>query len=352
MTATPSPTPDLVDAGLERGRAGLDWLLGTPLQIVIIVVAGLVAVAVLRALIHRVTDHLADGRPVWRRGVLGQISEHERAAVLLRANPLAAARRAQRSRTVGSVLRSASSLVVGTIVVVLVLDALGINIAPFIASAGIVGVALGFGAQSLVKDFLTGLFMLVEDQYGVGDVVDVGPATGTVEAVGLRVTRIRGDDGTLWYVPNGAVLRVGNKTQGWSAATVEVDVDYFVDLDEVQALLEEAARRVAADPGLGDAVEGAADVAAIERLSAEAVTVRLRVRTRPAQQWAVARRLRLEVRRLLEEAGIPLAGQRDALAAHRERTLGAALGDTAGDTAGDGAASSSADRAASSPPQG
>ncbi|WP_240675464.1 mechanosensitive ion channel family protein [Cellulomonas endophytica] len=334
----PSPSPssvtqELGDAWDRLPSTQSDWLallLGAPLQIVLTLVLGFLVLAALRFGIRRTTEHIADGTPVWRRGVLGQLGESERAAQLLRRDPVAAARRAQRARTVGSVLRSTASLVVGTIVVVLVLDALGVNIAPFIASAGIVGVALGFGAQSLVKDFLTGLFMLVEDQYGVGDVIDLGPATGTVEAVGLRVTRVRGDDGTLWYVPNGTILRVGNKTQGWSTATVEVDVDYFVDVDEVQALLHEAARRVARDPETVDLVEGEPTVTGVERLAADAVTIRLRVRTRPGEQWAVARRLRTEVRRLLEEADVPLAGQRDALVAHRERLAAvAAAGGTA-----------------------
>src|SRR5690606_21978086 len=157
------------------------------------------------------------------------------------------------------------------------------------------GVAVGFGAQSLVKDFLSGLFMLLEDQYGVGDVVDVGPAVGTVEAVGLRVTKVRDDDGTLWYVPNGSMVRVGNKTQGYSTAVVEVDVDYFVDLDEARALLQRAARDVAADPAVGAYLQGEASVTGAEKLASDAVGLRLVVRTAPAMQWEVARHLRLAV---------------------------------------------------------
>src|SRR5690606_35984080 len=195
---------------------------------------------VLRRVISGITRRVAEGEPVTERGVLRPLGRTEVGSVLLRANPLATARRAQRARTIGSVLRSTASVVVGSLAAVLVLGALGVNLAPFIASAGIVGVAVGFGAQRLVKDVLSGRISLLEDQYGVGDVVDVGRATGTVEAVGLRVTKVRDDDGTLWYVPNGSMVRVGNKTQGYSAAVVEVDVDYFVDLDEAQALLRRA----------------------------------------------------------------------------------------------------------------
>ena len=210
-----------------------------------------------------------------------------------------------------------ATIVVGGIAFFLILDELGVNLAPFIASAGVIGVALGFGAQSLVKDFLTGLFMLLEDQYGVGDVVDVGPANGTVEAVTLRITKIRDSDGTLWYVPNGTMLRVGNKTQGWATAVVEIDVDYFADLDQVRALLAEAASRVVKDPVVGAHVLGEPTITGIERLSADAVTLRLKVKTSPAMQWEVARELRTATRDALERADVPLAGQRDLMATHR-----------------------------------
>lgn len=327
---TPRPTADPTTDSLEEVAKvarevpgwlqGLGtWFLGVPLRILLILVFSAVALLVLRRLISGVTRRVAEGDP-GERGVLRPLGRTEVGSALLRASPLATARRAQRARTIGSVLRSTASVVVGSLAAVLVLDALGVNLAPFIASAGIVGVAVGFGAQSLVKDFLSGLFMLLEDQYGVGDVVDVGPATGTVEAVGLRVTKVRDDDGTLWYVPNGSMVRVGNKTQGYSTAVVEVDVDYFADLDEVQALLRRAARDVAADPVVGPHLLGEATVTGAEKLAADAVGLRLTVRTAPARQWDVARHLRVAVRHALEEAGVPLAGQREALEAHLVRT--------------------------------
>lgn len=317
----PDPTttaPPLVPQDPASVSSWWDWVLGVPLQIAVIVVASALVLALLRTAIRRVTEHIADGTPVIQRGVLRPLGESAVASTLLRTDPLATARRKQRARTLGSVLRSSATVLVGGIAAFLVLDALGVNIAPFIASAGIVGVALGFGAQSLVKDFLTGTFMMLEDQYGVGDVVDVGPATGTVEAVTLRVTKVRDGDGTLWYVPNGSMLRVGNKTQGWSTAVVELDVDYFADLDHVQRLLLRAAEQVGADPELADAILGSPTVTGIERLTAEAITLRLQLRTAPAVQWEVARALRIAARRTLEEAGVPLAGQRDALTAHLE----------------------------------
>lgn len=295
------------------------WFVGVPLRIVLILVVSGIVLLVLRRTISGVARHIAEGDSLAERGVLRPLGRSEVGSVLLKANPLATARRAQRARTIGSVLRSTASIVVGSIAAILVLDSLGINLAPFIASAGVVGVAVGFGAQSLVKDFLSGLFMLLEDQYGVGDVIDVGPATGTVEAVGLRVTRLRDGDGTLWYVPNGSMLRVGNKTQGFGTAVVEVDVDYFVDVDEARALLAQAAAGVAADPVVGAYLQGEPSVTGAEKLAADAVGLKLSVRTAPAMQWEVARHLRVAVRRTLADAGIPLAGQRDALVAHQER---------------------------------
>src|SRR5450756_2287537 len=125
-------------------------------------------------------------------------------------DPLVIARRVQRAETMGSVLRSTAALVIGIVVITILANINAWDLGPVLASAGVLGVALGFGAQTLVKDFLSGIFMLIEDQYGVGDVIDVGQATGMVEAIGLRVTQLRDLSGTLWYVRNGEGQRVGN----------------------------------------------------------------------------------------------------------------------------------------------
>lgn len=316
-TPSPSPSDELLPDDKTSPNAWVQWFLGLPLRIILIVGISSIALVLLRRAIRTITNHVADGTPFLDRGILRPLGETEVGGVLAKANPLASARRAQRARTLGSVLRSTATIVVGGIAFFLVLGELGVNLAPFIASAGVIGVALGFGAQSLVKDFLTGLFMLLEDQYGVGDVVDVGPATGTVEAVTLRITKIRDADGTLWYVPNGTMLRVGNKTQGWATAVVEIDVDYFADLDQVRALLGEAASRVVKDPVVGAHVLGTPTITGIERLSADAVTLRLKVKTSPAMQWEVARELRIATRDVLERADVPLAGQRELMATHR-----------------------------------
>ena len=225
---------------------------------------------------------------------------------LLRANPRINARRAQRARTIGSVLRSTSTLVIGSIVVLMVLAEVGMNIAPLLASAGVVGVALGFGAQSLVRDFLSGMFLLLEDQYGVGDTITVGDVSGTVEAVALRITKIRDDSGTLWYIRNGEILKVGNRTQGWSRATVDVTLDAGTDLTQARAALARAGQLVKDDPVLAGYLQEDPQVVGIESFEAGSVTLKVQVRTDPAMQWDVARALREAVRRELEKAEIPL----------------------------------------------
>ncbi len=289
-------------------QSWIDWFVGLPLRVLLIVGIGSVVLALVRRVIRKVTEHIAEGTPTLRSKRLKGIGESAAGSVLLRANPLASARRAQRARTVGSVLRSTANIVIGATIVLMVLAELGVNIAPFLASAGIVGVALGFGAQSLVKDFLSGTFMLLEDQYGVGDTVDLGEVSGTVEEVALRVTKVRDGNGTLWYIRNGEILRTGNKTQEWGRAVVDVRVAYWADVDAVRAALLAAAEDVGADPVLGTYFLEPPEVTGIESMTAEALQLKVQVKTQAAMQWEVARALRARVRQGLSDARIPLAG--------------------------------------------
>ena len=308
---TPSPSDNVGEVIADTANVWLEWFLGTPLRIILIVVIGSILLAVLRRLINRVTEHIADGTPLTeRRGMKGLkgLSQSAVGTVLLRANPLANARRAQRARTIGSVLRSTANILVGSILVLMVLTELGMNIAPFLASAGIVGVALGFGAQSLVKDFLSGTFMLLEDQYGVGDSVDFGVVAGTVEEVALRVTKVRDADGTLWYIRNGEILRTGNKSQEWGRASAEVHVAYFADLDQVERVLREAGEAVAADPVLGTYLLEQPAVSGIESMTPEEMVLKVSVKTQASMQGEISRALRTTVRERLAAADVPLAG--------------------------------------------
>ena len=282
----------------------VDTLLGTPLKIVLIVLVGLVA----RFVAHRLIDRVSDGIATGVRGFGRQDERAPSGTALLAASAVLRARREQRARTTGSVLKSLTTAVVASVVAITALDVLAIPVAPLLASAGIVGVALGIGAQSLVKDVISGLLMMVEDQYGVGDVVDLGSASGVVEAVGLRITRLRDDDGTVWYLRNGEVLRVGNHSQGWSRAVVDVGIAHDEDLDRARALLLEAALTLADDPVTKDLLMPGdltgPQVWGIEEFFAEGVVLRVVVQTKALQQWTVARELRRRIKDGLGAAGV------------------------------------------------
>src|SRR4051812_8702975 len=171
-----------------------------------------------------------------------------------------------------------------------------IDLAPFIAGTSIVGVALGFGAQNIVKDFLAGMFMLLEDQYGVGDVIDFEKATGTVEAVGLRCTRLRDVNGTVWYVRNGEVLRVGNKSQGFAQVVLDIPIDAWADVDRASAAMLDVAKEMAAEEAWAAVFLQEPEVLGVEAMTREETTIRLIARVRPLEQWRTARELRRRIR--------------------------------------------------------
>lgn len=263
-------------------------LIGKPLAILGLVLMG----AVIRWVLHRVVDRLA--------------SRAEKGMLPDRVDLSNAARRKQRAQTMAGVFKSIITGLIVVIVTTMVLSELGVNVAPIIASAGIIGLALSFGAQSLVKDFVSGTFIFIEDQYGVGDVVDLGEAVGTVEAVTLRMTRLRSLDGTVWYVPNGEIMRVGNQSQNWSRAVIDVGVGYGEDLARVQRVLREVAHDLWQDEDFRDVVIEEPEVTGVENLAADAVTVRVLVKTAPLQQWAVARELRQRIKARLDYEGIEI----------------------------------------------
>jgi small conductance mechanosensitive channel len=212
-------------------------------------------------------------------------------------------RRRQRAEAIGSVLRSFVTAVVFTMAVLLVMGELGFNLGPLLASAGIVGVALGFGAQSLVKDLIAGLFMLIEDQYGVGDTVDLGEATGVVETVGLRVTTVRDGRGVLWYIRNGEVVRVGNKSQGWAMVVVDVPIG-FVNSEQAIAVLRTAAASLAQDPAHATEFLEPPDVIGVEQLTVDGAVIRTIAKTTADGQFPVQRELRRRLTEALESSGI------------------------------------------------
>ncbi|MGX7827363.1 mechanosensitive ion channel family protein [Actinokineospora sp. 24-640] len=275
--------------------ASADWLVAKPAKILLIVLVA----AVLRLMARRLIDRLTtgDGKPPKLLRPLRERAPNALGSML-------SERRAQRAKTIGSVLKSIITFVVYGLAVVLVLGELGLNLAPIIASAGIVGVALGFGAQNLVKDFLSGIFMLLEDQYGMGDVVDLGEAIGTIEGVGLRVTTLRDVNGTVWYVRNGEILRVGNSSQGFAVALVDLPVGYSVDVEQVNEILRRVSAELTEDKEFsGDVIEPP-EVLGVEKVTPEGMTLRVTVKVRPGRQWAVQRALRARAMGAMEAADI------------------------------------------------
>lgn len=282
----------------EWTETNREWLIENPIRIGAYVLAALVVRFLLHRTIDRATRRSGDRKPALLR--------HLRERTGPGRNPAIAERRAQRARTIGSVLKSVVSIVLLVWVVLSVLAVVGVNIAPFLASAGIVGLAIGFGAQNLVRDFVTGVFMLLEDQYGVGDVVDLGAVSGTVESVGLRITTLRDIDGTLWYVRNGEIVRVGNMSQDFAVARVDLPVALTADLDRAQTVALQAATEAVEEPELAPGVLGEPEMLGVQDVTPDRVVLRMTVKTKANAQWAIARRLRREALRAYEEHGIEL----------------------------------------------
>jgi small-conductance mechanosensitive channel len=222
-------------------------------------------------------------------------------------------RRKQRVRALGSILRSIASITIFSIASVVILGDLGINLAPLLASAGVVGIAIGFGAQSMVRDYLAGIFMLVEDQYGVGDVITIGDATGTVENVTLRLTKLRDVSGIVWHIRNGAIEQVGNESQGWARAVIDFPVPYEADLAEIRSLLTDAAEVLWDDPVWRVVLLEPPEVWGVQEISSDEVTMRIVAKTAPLRQWEVERELRARVKAALDAAAIhPAPSESDA----------------------------------------
>ena len=212
-------------------------------------------------------------------------------------------RRRQRAEAIGSVLRSFVTATVFTLAGLMVMNEFGFDLGPLLASAGIVGVALGFGAQSLVKDLIAGLFMLLEDQYGVGDTVDLGEATGVVETVGLRITTVRDSRGVLWYIRNGEIVRVGNKSQGWAMVVIDVPIG-FVNSETASAVLRRAAEQVATQPEHQSEFLEAPNVVGVEQLTVDGAVIRTIAKTTADAQGTVQRVLRQALTEALENTGL------------------------------------------------
>jgi moderate conductance mechanosensitive channel len=290
--------------GPTVAETGEDVLIALGKALVILALAW-VASRVLRRLIKRFIRGLAT------KGLerLGRLSEK---APLSGTAPIDLSRMQMRTETLVAVLSSITSFVVWGIAIVTILGSIGIELGPLIASAGIAGVALGFGAQNLVKDFLSGMFILMEDQYGIGDVVDLRDsigtpgANGTVEGISLRTTRLRDVEGVVWHVPNGEIRTAGNKSQQWARSLLDVSVAYDTDVQQACALLKQVADELWQDPEFGPDIIDEPEVWGLERIGPSELVLRMVIKVQPARQWAVNRELRVRIKRAFDDAGIEI----------------------------------------------
>jgi len=274
-----------------------EWLVGTPLLIIVTLIAGFVA----RFLLHRVINRIVATATSRRAEHLASIPG---ASLALQAVGGAQTRHVQRTQTMGALLKSISTFVVGTITALTVLSLIGIPLGPMLASASVGGVALAFGAQSLVKDFLSGVFMIIEDQYGVGDVIDTGEVIGTVENVSLRITQLRDANGMTWYVRNGEIIRIGNKTQGWSTALVDVAIAYDQDVEEAMVVIRDVVAAMDEDEAWKDVLLEEPNVVGVESIAAGVITIRILAKTVANEQFGVQREMRERIKRALDAAGV------------------------------------------------
>ncbi|MFZ3566028.1 mechanosensitive ion channel family protein [Streptomyces sp. BH097] len=302
FTSHPLSSENPVTSAPEWLRDNLGTFVGVPLRILLIVLgAVLVRALAQRAITRTVTRVLEanehESEP--RRTTRGP-------AVLQRDASRAQERREQRARTIGSVLSSIVTIVVSVMGLAMVLDQIGIALGPLLASAGVVGLAIGFGAQSLVADYLAGMLIMIEDQYGVGDSVDLGEAVGEVEHVGLRLTQVRDLNGGLWHIRNGEIMRVRNDSQEWARAVLDVSVAYDSNLEKVFAVLEETGMSLRSEEEYKGVLLEDPSVWGVQSIEADGIVVRLVVKTAPLKQWAVTRELRRRVKEALDAAGIEL----------------------------------------------
>lgn len=279
-----------VDMGVSPDRAHtLQVYLVGPLRILLIVIVAFVVTRLVTRLARRLVGSLRLVSPLVK----------------------ATARGEDRIKTLAGVFASVFRVIIWIVALLTVLGQLKINLAPFVATATVIGAALGFGAQTLVKDFLSGILILAEDQYGVGDSIVVGSGgsgtSGTVEGVNLRTTRVRGLDGVVWYVPNGDIRTVGNNTEGDSQALVDVVVPHGTDLEAAGRVAEQAARELAAEAEWEGVFIGEPTFAGVQATDHDGASLRIMAWTKPGQHFRACRQLRLRILERLRQSGLAWA---------------------------------------------
>ncbi|MFF5715725.1 mechanosensitive ion channel family protein [Streptomyces buecherae] len=301
-SADATPRATALDETQEAAESAASWLgenwsdwLGLGLRILLIVIIAFVLRSVIRRSITRLISRMNRTAQAVDGTALGGLLVN-------------AERRRQRSEAIGSVLRSVASFMILGTAALMILSALEINLAPLLASAGVAGVAIGFGARNLVTDFLSGVFMILEDQYGVGDSIDAGVASGEVIEVGLRVTKLRGDDGEIWYVRNGEVKRIGNLSQGWSTAGVDVQVRYDEDLEKAKKVILRAGEEMGTSQPWDEALWEPVAVLGLDAVYLDSMVIRVSAKTMPGRALSVERELRWRIKRALDAEGIRIVG--------------------------------------------
>ncbi|MER7987287.1 mechanosensitive ion channel family protein [Streptomyces noursei] len=311
--ASGSTGPTSLDEATQKATNAADWVqanwgtwLTSALQIILIIVIAVVLRHVIRRTITKLIERMNRTAAAAQHTALGGLLSPTLAFAPEGGAPFAERRR-QRSEAIGSVLRSVASFVIMGTAALTVLSVLQINLAPLLASAGVAGVAIGFGARNLVTDFLSGVFMILEDQYGVGDEIDAGVATGTVIEVGLRVTKLRGANGAIWYIRNGEVKRIGNLSQGWSTASVEVLIAADQDLKRAREVIADAGEAMSKSEPWNELLWEPVEVLGLSEVSLDTVTVGVSAKTMPGKAGGVERELRWRIKHALDAAGIHLA---------------------------------------------
>ena len=294
--------------------ARISDLAARPVKVAIILVAALVINRMVRRWLDRAVEGWLERRSAAADQARSETAEASgpiddlREVALRRARLLIdqQERAGQRTKTLASLIGAISSVVIYGMAVMMSLAEFDVNLGPLIAGAGILGVAIGFGSKNLVQDFMSGAFMLLEDQYGVGDAVDVGETVGVVEEVNLRTTQVRDINGTLWHIPNGTIRRVANMSQDWGRTVLDIEVAYDTDLGEAMAVIKEVADSVWNDQLPNATITEEPGIAGIQSFGESAVVIRLMAKTEPGEQFAAARVLRGRLKEALDDAGIEI----------------------------------------------
>jgi small-conductance mechanosensitive channel len=280
---------------------------GMPLRVLIIIVVAVIIRWILIVILNRAVRQVTTGAKKRRERVREAEADGKQPPKDFPLSPLAAERIVQRTRALGSISRNLITALILVTTLIIILGEIGINVTAILASAGIIAAGLAFGAQNIVKDLLNGIFMVFEDQLGVGDSVIIGDIDGTVEVVGIRITQVRSYDGTLWFIRNGEILKVGNMSHGWGRAVLDVSIDADTDLNQAHEIIFSAANAAVRESDIARLVTAVPQIIGLQQVSEDRATVRVAVKTAPDAQAEVIRALRTHIKSAFDAAGIKFA---------------------------------------------